>query len=659
MFVPFRGVAAEPGTAAAAAATATPTPVATATPTPAAADSQQMTVRARRIPAAAGRTGASETVDLEQFAARAVRLAEILDGAAGVDVQDYGAGLGARISIRGASPDEVLVIADGVRMNPAAGGGADLEAIPRELVDRVEIARGAGAARFGAGALGGVLVFESDPAARRGGATVSAGSFGTVTATASAVARQGGWTLDAGAREQHVGDSFRYHDSIADADRTRTNAGAQSLGASLGAKGNALGGVLALRAFGTTRAGGAPGLSEFPTTEATHGEDEGALVAQWTSGEADRSRATIWEIEGSQRFSAARFRDPKPLLGVTTVATDTRESRSEISTSAQRAIGGTLSLAGGADLRDERMAGGAFGGHAREVGGARAALAWTPADLEAELAARVEAAYDDPARPSSSAPAGATSRALAVEALPSAGVAWHPGVAWTLRAHAGRSWRLPSFQERWLPDQETVGGNPSLRPERAWSGDAGVSFCAGDGARVGVSLEGTAFATRLQDAIVFAPVSAYRWEAVNSGPAWMAGGELTASLATPWVEVTGSATRTETQRDQTGAPLPGRPRDKAALRATARLFGDALEPFADARWQARSYADFYGNLTVPSGTRVGAGLTARLHEGRAGDLALTLEGTNLGDADVRDARFYPKPGRAFWLTLAWRAHEAP
>ena len=83
------------------------------------------------------------------------------------------------------------------------------------------------------------------------------------------------------------------------------------------------------------------------------------------------------------------------------------------------------------------------------------------------------------------------------------------------------------------------------------------------------------------------------------------------------------------------------------LRAVARLLGGRLEPFVEATWQSASYVDFFGNLTTPPATQVGTGITGTLRHGRLGFLALTVEATNVGNADVRDSSFFPQPGQNF------------
>lgn len=82
-------------------------------------------------------------------------LGELLRQVPGVEVLDRN---GQRtISIRGSRANQVLVLVDGVRLNDAMIGAVDLSTIPLDMVERIEVIKGGGSARFGPGAIGGVI----------------------------------------------------------------------------------------------------------------------------------------------------------------------------------------------------------------------------------------------------------------------------------------------------------------------------------------------------------------------------------------------------------------------------------------------------------------------------------------------------------------------
>ncbi len=82
-------------------------------------------------------------------------------------------------SLRGFSPQTILVLIDGVPINPD-GSPADLAAISTESVERVEVYTSGAASRFGANALGGAIniISRKTPAASRSAeASLALGSY--------------------------------------------------------------------------------------------------------------------------------------------------------------------------------------------------------------------------------------------------------------------------------------------------------------------------------------------------------------------------------------------------------------------------------------------------------------------------------------------------
>jgi vitamin B12 transporter len=111
-------------------------------------------------------------------------LAELLEQVPSVVVtRSGGPGAPARISIRGSSAAEILVIVDGVPINSPTTGIADLSRIALSTVDRVTVLPGAQSARYGPRALAGVVLIETRRAERQLSASVGAGSWGDRTAS--------------------------------------------------------------------------------------------------------------------------------------------------------------------------------------------------------------------------------------------------------------------------------------------------------------------------------------------------------------------------------------------------------------------------------------------------------------------------------------------
>lgn len=61
------------------------------------------------------------------------------------------------ISIRGSSPEQVLVLLNGKRLNSSQGGGVDLSEISVSSIKKIEVTRGGGSAIYGGSAFGGII----------------------------------------------------------------------------------------------------------------------------------------------------------------------------------------------------------------------------------------------------------------------------------------------------------------------------------------------------------------------------------------------------------------------------------------------------------------------------------------------------------------------
>jgi outer membrane cobalamin receptor len=107
-------------------------------------------------------------------------LADALQFASELGVRSAGSGIGGsqQASIRGSTPQQVLVLIDGVPLNAVSDFGVNLSTVALADVERVEVLRGPYSAIYGS-ALGGVInvITRSD---HRTSAVARAGTFGTV-----------------------------------------------------------------------------------------------------------------------------------------------------------------------------------------------------------------------------------------------------------------------------------------------------------------------------------------------------------------------------------------------------------------------------------------------------------------------------------------------
>ena len=111
--------------------------------------------------------------DIEQSLAS--DLAELLRFEAGIDLgRNGGPGQATSVFLRGTESNHTLVLIDGVRINPGTIGGAAIQHIAPETVERIEIVKGARSALFGTDAIGGVI----NVITRRNDRSIFTGSLG-------------------------------------------------------------------------------------------------------------------------------------------------------------------------------------------------------------------------------------------------------------------------------------------------------------------------------------------------------------------------------------------------------------------------------------------------------------------------------------------------
>ncbi len=150
-----------------------------------------VTVTANATPTEASEVGSALTVvSHEELQKRQIRVvADALRSVPGVSFDRSGAlGNLTQVRIRGAEPNQTLVLIDGIEVNdPALGSEFDFGSLLAYDVERIEVLRGPQSALYGSDAMGGVINIVT----KRGSgkphvkAELEGGSFGTVSGNAS------------------------------------------------------------------------------------------------------------------------------------------------------------------------------------------------------------------------------------------------------------------------------------------------------------------------------------------------------------------------------------------------------------------------------------------------------------------------------------------
>jgi vitamin B12 transporter len=157
-------------------------------------------------------------IDRDQIVqSQAEDVAELLRYHAGLDIaRNGGPGQPTSLFLRGTESNHVLVMVDGVRINPGTIGGAALQNIDPDLVERIEVVKGPRSALYGSEAVGGVIniITRRAAAGLQTDAYAGAGRYDTYKAGAG---------LHTGGDDYRAGIDLAYTDSAGFPARTASD----------------------------------------------------------------------------------------------------------------------------------------------------------------------------------------------------------------------------------------------------------------------------------------------------------------------------------------------------------------------------------------------------------------------------------------------------
>lgn len=567
--------------------------------------------------------------------------AELVTEAPGAAVQDAGgAGQRKTLSLRGAAPNGVLVLLDGVPLG-GPGTSVDLSRVPAALLERLEVLRGGASARYGPGAMGGVvnLVTRAPDGSRLFG-EVTQGSFATTLASAggSATLLGGeGLVLLHGLRSDGS-FTYRFDDrpelpGAAPLWMTRANNQALQGGGLLRYRAALGPAAVDVLAEGLAEQRGLAGTVQNPTPDASQ-----------TTLRATGSARLRWQLDGGGEVSAlawARADDLALHGGLFGAAKDFRqlESGAGAEVAFTRLFAGrhgvTALLTGGGDWLREPTGKNPSQGRLGAMAGDE--VQFFDGRLTVDGSARVDLAGRD------------------VVFSPKLGAAVQLPWGFELKANAGQASRPPSFVERYVMQGNLV-PNPGLRPERALTGDLTVAW-----KHALAALGVTGFYSLYEDLISYEYYPPMLAKPFNFSAARVAGVELEATARPkPWLELSASYTYLDTQnlRDDPRyylKPLPFRPNHRLAARVAGGL--SWLRGHADVVYQSGQYTNRTATVELPARALVSVGLSTTPLKNPA--VTLAFEVKNLLDVQAQDVDGYPLPPRAAYLSLAvaWDAAQ--
>ncbi len=559
-------------------------------------------------------------------------VAERLTAVPGATIQDSGgAGQRKTISLRGASPNAVSVMLDGVLLSPH-GSAFDLSRIPMALIGEIEVLRGISSGRYTPAAMGGVVNLVTRKSDRpEVFAQTSYGSFETATMHVGAGASidHGEILAIAHANRSTGRFTFRYDDQPLTAGNSlqtisRENNQSMSGGAFVRYRTKILGSHIDTFFEGTAEARGLAGPVQNPSPRASQqtarGMASGRLTREFESGgtlqfrsyarsdsiilrgsifgnEAVRQVDSSIGVEGSYSQLLA---DRHGLIATVSTGTDWLASSTD-----QDPSWGRLGIA----VRDEVLL---WSGNISLVAAARFDLFGRFAVISPKVGA--------------------------IFRLPS---------GFSLSLNGGQASRTPSFLELYVK-QGTLLPNPNLRPERAVTADAIISWTH---PMAGASIAG--FWARYEDLISYEYYPPQLAKPFNFQAASFNGLEAEAKFEpTHWLHVSANYgwMQSRNQSDDPryyGNAVPFRPEHRFAGRFAlgvplAKLQAELI--YQSAQFQNRTETRILGERAF-----FNVGISSI--PWKKPQVMISLEAKNILDVHSEDFDGYPLQPRSLFLTV--------
>lgn len=575
---------------------------------------EEIVVTSARIPQV--QSSAVRKVDVitgsEIASSGAQNLAELLSSYRSVlGVGDYG-GIGAvkNLKMRGSTASQVLVLIDGRPANSPRDGQLDFSTIPLSDIERIEIMRGPGSSLYGSQAMGGTIhIITKDPPAD-GYETAVESSFGTYRSLQERL-RHGGRLGEFG---------YLFTGEYQDSEGIRDNADydAKSASAKFTYDLHEAHRFTLSSGFFTSKVG-APGLlSSFDSDDRQRTRKSfGSL--DWVSNPDEHTRLNAKAYRSYERMSFAE-----------------NSAGSMFDTALKKDIHSTTS--DGYELQASRrltdwyqgITGFSYVGNtndstatAKHEYTVRAWFLENQFDLLENLRVTLAGRIDDYSN-------------FGSEASPDLGILYAFTDTMRIRGRLSRSFRAPTFNDLYWPDEGWVRGNSGLKPERGTTAEIGFESALGEYLSFAIS----GYRSEFDDLILWAPDASFVWLPQNVGRAVIKGiePELTWHI-TPELEAYAGYTYVTARDADSDKYLVYQPRNKINLSLRYETVNDLVFVF-HAEYTGRRYHDAANTISVKHYYVFGFDLLKRITE----NLSVFTSVKNLLNRQYQVLREYPMPG---------------
>ncbi|WP_182077295.1 TonB-dependent receptor domain-containing protein [Deefgea sp. CFH1-16] len=447
-------------------------------------------------------------LDREAIAAQGnSSLQEVLSRQPGIQISNSGGpGKSTSVYLRGANNSQTLVLIDGVNFGSATLGGASLQNIPLDQIERVEILRGPAASLYGSGAIGGVIQIFTRQGKAKSSVEIGYGNHNTVDAKATLAGGDEATRYSITAahfKTDGVNAIVNPKNSNYNPDQDGYENNSLSLAAQHKINTQHAFGVSALGAWGENHYDGSISNSAYkPVAQSYDYRDKSfnGSANVWSKNQWN----DIWTSHIKAGTSIDEGRNYTPFS-----ATNYQDKVSKIKTQQTllswvndvSILGGTLQV--GAETLGQKVTSDTdYSVNHRRINSVLAGYLVTVSDVTLQLNGR----SDDNSQ-------------YGRNNTGTLGLAWQMNDDWSLGTTMGTAFKAPSFNDLYWPGS----GNPNVKPEESNSKEVFVRFANN---RFQSAL--TVYENKVTNLIEWAPTPSGLWQPSNIGTAKLGGATLTA-----------------------------------------------------------------------------------------------------------------------------------
>jgi outer membrane cobalamin receptor len=479
-------------------------------------------------------------------------------------------------SIRGSNTDQVVVLLDGLRLNTAQGGGVDLNLIPVSVIEKIEVVRGGHSTLMGSDAIGGTIqLFSRESIGLKGfsyGINTTIGSFGTKSLNLNGSHKIGLLSYFINYNRIQTNGDFIYKTPDTAEKQTRENNDYQGdnlfIKTNLDLTPNNKINVLFHNLTGKKGNAGSVNISPWTGQPLLTPNARAEMTRRLFSVKTENQVTDRIRLEGQAYYQTYDFHYTNP---DDMPATDDTHENSAIGLNLQGQLNLTsyINLIGGAEIRQDRLESTKFEVDDRNTQGlylqSEIRLPFSFFGLKTQLVSIPAIRWDNYSD-------------VDAQISPKFGFLLSTGedVRFGLKGNIGNSYRVPTFDDLYWPEDAWVKGNPDLKPETSMNSDVGFVFNHQSSSFIHVEIN--YFNSNIEDLISWGADDTGIWTPLNIGKAKIRGIEtgfkfrLSSNLA--YIDVFHSwmkATDETPDSDTKGTRLIYRPNSKLDLHIGSKV----------------------------------------------------------------------------------------